>query len=487
MRIRAAQRTVWLVTFVALFGGVLCSCTHQERVGISPARSVSEHEPNVPVGTSTGKLDPIPRYGGYVLTATGMPQQRGAAYLWAKNTGTLVVYETFLRRYPDGADADYFRAQIRERFLPQEEEWREAWLLYSKMEIIDGAICDPGEGFILLGRPGGGRIPPFFYEDLITALKCSISRDRVGVTMSRVFPARFAQPEDPRKIPDEVYETSVEFFSEKLWNTHLAYLLFEGDRMLKTLAHGHDIFLREPVRSRIPGFATVVEMAAMEPDDPSRETGKYGRIWIELTSVRINTTEKKNVAMFSDVELEVRAESEHQPPMKFAAHLRKNYAKYGQEFPIFAEVERAARVVAIARWLAETYPEVAQKLVDDSYERATVFVPQVIPARIDIAQERPTYTSWLIGGVGFPYVNRNVVAKDVKIGDTLLESVEPKVLAARTGKEPAWEVPLGSGRDAKYVAWCVSEMKGKATERADLGEARRFADGNRLPQPPHAD
>ena len=66
--------------------------------------------------------------------------------------------------------------------------------------------------------------------------------------------------------------------------------------------------------------------------------------------------------------------------MKFAKHLRDNYSSYREEFSIFAEVERAARGLAIARWLAETYPEVAQKLVDGSYEHAKVFVPQVIPA-----------------------------------------------------------------------------------------------------------
>lgn len=211
--------------------------------------------------------------------------------------------------------------------------------------------------------------------------------------MNRVFPARYAQPENPRKPPHKVYETSVSFYSEKLWNTHLAYLLFEGDRMLKTLAHGYDIFLSEPVRSQVPGFLTIVEMAAQEPPAPDRDTGQYGRIWIELTTVKINTTEQRNVAMFSEVELEIRAESKHEPPTQFAAHLRDNFNAFELEFPIFAEVERAARVVAIARWLVETYPEVARKLVEDSYERASVFVPQVIPARIDFTHNLPNYQS----------------------------------------------------------------------------------------------
>ena len=58
--------------------------------------------------SSSAKIDPIARYGGYAVTAMGMPQDRGAAYLWAKNMGTLVAYETFLRKYSDGSDADSF-------------------------------------------------------------------------------------------------------------------------------------------------------------------------------------------------------------------------------------------------------------------------------------------------------------------------------------------------------------------------------------------
>jgi hypothetical protein len=456
MRIRSRQRIIWLATLATL-AAMLFSCARQERVGISPARNVPQREPNAPVGTPTGKLDPIPRYGGYVLTTTGMPQSRGTAYLWAKNTGTLVAYETFLRKYPDGEEADFFRSEIRTRFLPQEEEWHEAWLLYSKMEIIDGAICNPEEGFILLGRPGSGRLPPFFYEDLIVALKCSLAKEKVGVTMNRVFAARFKTPDDPRQPPYEEYETSVDFYSKTLWNTHVAYVLFEGDRMLKSLGSGYDLFLREPIRSKIPGFATEVEMEALQVRDPSGAsgTGQYGRVWIELTSVRINTTEQKNVAMFDDVQLEVRAESKYPPPVRFAKHIQENYKAYSEEFPIFGEVERTARVVAIARWLFETYPE--------------VFVPQVIPGRAILAHDEPTYRSWLIGGVYFPNVNRTQVAGQAKIGETTLDDAGPKVLQARKGNASAWEVPLGSGPREKYVAWCVSAMRPqvKAVARLD--------------------
>jgi len=465
----------WLVAALTFLTALESSCQSAGRIPISPAApsAVSSSLPDV--GPSTASLKPIPRYGGYVLTATGMPRDRYTAYLWAKNIGTLVAYETFLRKYPDGGYADFFRGEIRKRFIPTEEEWQSAWLLYSKMEIIDGVICDPEQGVILVGHQGNGRLAPFLYEDLITALKCALASETVGVTMSRVFPARNTTLENPADGPDGLaFETSVAFNSKILWNTHLAYILFEGDRALKTLSQGYDIFLGEPTRSKVPGFATVVEMAAQEPPG---ETGKYGRIWIELMSVKINTTEKKNVAMFSDVHLDVLAESKYDPPTRFAKHLQDHYAAYAEEFPIFGEVERSARTVAIAKWLAENYPEVAQKLVDTAYDNVKVFVPQVIPANSQLI-DTPLYREWLTGGVVFPYVNKTTVAGDAKIAETSLDTMSAKVLQARGNNQAAWEVQFGPNNTDKYIAWRVSGMKPDKATPVVADNTPQIARGN---------
>lgn len=442
---------------------IACGC--HENV---PIRSVDKPnqqtlEPNQPEAS----LRPIPRYGGTVLTTKAMPGDRSRAYLWAKNMGTLVAYETFLRRYPDGADADYFRQESRKRFVPTDEEWQEAWLLYSQLEIIDGAICDPTEGLIIIGRPGSGRLPPLFYDDLIAALRTVLAGEKVAVTMNRIFEARFAQDEDPTEYPYEAFETSVDFFSKKLWNTHLAYILFEGDRMLKSLSAGFDIFLGEPIRSSVPNFATQVEMeAGLPPPETMHEgRGEYGRVWIELTSVKINTTEAKNVAVFSDVQMEVRAESKHEPPIKFAKHIREHYDEYAGEFPIFGEVERAARIVAIARWLSQTYPSAAQKIVAESYEEVEVFVPQVIRARWDKTHKSRFKIYGLIGGVVFPDVNKYRVAPDAKVSDTELAKVQSTVLEARPDPDAlAWYVSLGRKQQDRYVAWNVSVPTDKRPE-----------------------
>ena len=452
------SQAVLLCLYIGLAMVILtCSCTKFGSVDIAPAKETEQTTTSI--DHSKAKLDPIARYGGYVLTTKGMPHGQSSAYRWTKNMGTLVAYETFIRRYPDGQYADSFREEIRKKFVPVEEEWQKAWMLYSQMETIEGAIVDPNEGFILLGRRGSGKLPPFFYEDLITALRCSIAGEKVGVTMNRIFEGR-TPPDNPKQY--RAYETSVDFYSKELWNSHLGYTLFEGDRMLKSLSHGFDIFLREEVRSRIPGFKTVIEMeAAQLKVKGGGGSSKYGRIWIELTSVGINTTEDRNVAILSGVTMEVRAESRHEPPIRFAKHIEDNYSEYGREFPVFAEVERAARVVAIARWLVKVFPEIAQRLVDDAYELARVYVPQIISARYDVTHKTYGFESGLIGGVVFPYVNKYTVSEDARINNTPLSHIQPTVMASRPNeKTKAWNLSFDDERQTKYIAWCVSAPKG---------------------------
>ena len=138
-------------------------------------------------------------------------------------------------------------------------------------------------------------------------------------------------------------------------------------------------------------------------------------------------------------------------------------------------MERAARLVSIARWLTEVYPEVAQALVDNSYESIKVFVPQVIDARTDFIRNTPTYKEWLIGGVVFPNVNKTVTAGGSKVGDTVLDDVAPKVLQGRKGDAPAWEVPMGKNSEDRFYAWKVSGMNPKPMQTSSRTEAPSLA------------
>ncbi|NIA15462.1 MAG: hypothetical protein GWP08_15470 [Nitrospiraceae bacterium] len=177
----------------------------------------------------------------------------------------------------------------------------------------------------------------------------------------------------------------------------------------------------------------------------------------------------RNVAMFSEVRMEVRAESKHTPPRTFAAHLRDHYDAYAAEFPIFGEVERSARVVAIARWLTKTYPSVAEKIVADAYEPVKVIVPQVIKARYDKTHDTPKGEQGLIGGVVFPNRNRYTLDPEARVSDTTLTNVPEAVMKARPDPHTfAWQVSLGKRPEDRYVAWNVTgrEPAGNQDQKA---------------------
>ncbi len=451
------RREAWIVVWLILW---IAGCNeHYGKVPMEQGQMDSGAPQNF---ADLHTINAVSRYGGTVLTAKGMPHGSYEAYLWAKNMGTLVAYETFLRRYPDGGHAKELRERIRTQFVPEDEQWREAWTLYSQMEVIGGAMVDPDVGVVLFGYKKTGKLSPFMFEDLVTALQCALVDDEVGVTMNRIFDARFQHDDTPEDYPYVTFETSVEFYSEKLHNTHLAYTLFEADRMLKSLGAGYDIFLREPIRSKIPGFKTEVEMAAAEPPQ-SMSTGssKYGRVWIELTNVKVFTTENRNVAAFNEFELEVRAESKHKGPMRFAKHIRENYAAYSEEFPIFDEVERAARIVAISRWLVKEHREIAQQLVDNVYSGVNVFVPQVIPARYVETHREANYRAGLIGGVVYPKINQYENSEIPVLGEDHLSVLPEFVLKQRPNDNvTAWYLDPGDKDkdiEKKWIAWNVRD------------------------------
>jgi len=161
--------------------------------------------------------------------------------------------------------------------------------------------------------------------------------------------------------------------------------------------------------------------------------------------------------MFSHEKMEAPAKRKYPAPLRFAKHLQDNYDKFAVEFPVFGEVERSARVVSIARWLAANYPEVARKLVDDAYVGVKVYVPQVIKAKWVKTHEGPTYVGGLIGGVTFPNVNRYADEPTTKIANTNLSDVPDTVMKSRP--EPtslAWQAQLGGDEKTRYTAWKIT-------------------------------
>jgi len=406
---------------------------------------------NEPMGTA-GSI----RHGGSVVVAKAMPDREYPAYLWAKHVGTLVAYEAFLRRYAHGTYAEEVRRRVQAEFVPKNQRWQESWRWYSRFEEIRGAICR-SEGVILLGKEGERRLPPFCHDDVLAALRTLLAGDRVGVTMNAIFPARFAQPSDPTTFPHIAHETSVQFYSTHLWNTHLAAVLFEGDRMLKSLSAGYDLFHGTQVRSSIDGFSSILEMARARAPMTWNGDPQYGRVWIEVTDVKLNTTEDKSAALFSDVRLVIRSESKHEPPRVFAKHIQDHYAEYAQEFVIFGEVERAARVVAIAQWLVDTFPDVARKLVQEGYEELSINVPRVIEAKYDRLHRNQSGEIGLIGGIVYNAANRYENAPEATVGDTRLMDLEQAVLRTRPHQaQDAWPVRFGTGPNDTYIAWTLS-------------------------------
>ncbi|MEW6619630.1 MAG: hypothetical protein AB1422_09920 [bacterium] len=57
--------------------------------------------------------------------------------------------------------------------------------------------------------------------------------------------------------------------------------------------------------------------------------------------------------MFDKIVMGVESESKYQAPEEFASFFENNYEEFAKEVPIYKELIRIAKFVAIARWLKD--------------------------------------------------------------------------------------------------------------------------------------
>jgi hypothetical protein len=222
---------------------------------------------------------------------------------------------------------------------------QEAYKAFAKLTNIDGAIWDSD-----LGRPilfaevteEDTSLPPIDLDDLMMAMKIINIGEDPGVSIE---PPAMGSP-SPSVIKSVPEHQSVRYIPDQINGTHLGLRLFEADRMLKALGFGKDPITLETVRCLVPGYKTLPQLAGKSEE---LTTGYFGRIWFKPKEVVL--IEDGNTILFCKILMGVESESPYPAPTEFANHFEKNYNQFANEKPIYKELIRIAKFVAIARWL----------------------------------------------------------------------------------------------------------------------------------------
>lgn len=140
--------------------------------------------------------------------------------------------------------------------------------------------------------------------------------------------------------------------------THFGWVMFEADRVLKTLTQGIDNETCEPVTSDVPDFKTMLQRRR---EHLVSQGSAYARFWFRPEVIRLVPSLDGKSMVFSEVTMRLDSESKyysdetfHDPAAEdFAQHFNEHYDEFAEEFPIFAELRQLAKIVAVLRWIAE--------------------------------------------------------------------------------------------------------------------------------------
>ncbi|MCX6031850.1 MAG: hypothetical protein NT169_21430 [Chloroflexi bacterium] len=332
------------------------------------------------------------------------------------------------------------------------------------LSVLEGAIYDPARRQLaLIGAPGAAAFEP---DDLRVALADVFAGNDAGPAVSI--------------DPGPTVGTMTVRFTGPVTNTHFGQVLFEADRLMKTLGLGQDNLTRQPVSATVPGYQTHLDLIVrLEGDKPSNAQPTWHRFWFVPTDMKVGLSANGRAMRFIDASLKVENEclDEYLKPLPgcrapaadaFAAHLTAHYDEYAAQFPILRQLKELGKLVSLAKWLRD------QKIPLDlawlnARGRAAVETPFTTPA-LTVTREisaTPTTatgtltiirTYSLYGGVKFQFENQyqsvpstGPVVETVALGAR--PSADTAAWAFTAGNQELRAVALSLEEEARIGVW----------------------------------
>lgn len=233
---------------------------------------------------------------------------------------------------------------------------------------LTGVAVDATTGRIVLLAEERGEIelPPLRLDDLVTVFR-SVYRHGDAPFLS-IDPDP-ANPTGPSMLVRHGPGTD---------DTYVGWVLFQADRVMKAYSLGFDNETEEPVRSRVEGYRSLLDLGF---SDPAGGEPVWERFWIVPASVRRARSQSGDLTLLDvrlkvdtermvlrDGRLETALDARPSPQAeRFAQWFSRHYGEIGREaflpppsesgleVPVafFAELERIAAVAAVAEALRD--------------------------------------------------------------------------------------------------------------------------------------
>lgn len=243
--------------------------------------------------------------------------------------------------------------------------WIELDNALQSLSALEGAHFDPETGRLTLFGTPASEPGPLRLEDLVTTLRAEFQQvESLGVTIDPV-------PENPTG-PWMI----VKFFGGAE-NTRFGQVMFESDRLLKTLGLGKHNETHEPVTSQVEGF---YPLPALNLGIDSPGSAIWSRFWISPSLDQfadndsrgkpiVSVSDDKNSIWFKHIQLFVLTEVMTNPndggrlvssggqqdkaSAYFANLLTAKYDEFAAEYPVLADLKELSKLLILADWIRQ--------------------------------------------------------------------------------------------------------------------------------------
>jgi hypothetical protein len=357
--------------------------------------------------------------------------------------------------------------------------WRAVGDALRNLETLEGASYDPRYGILTLrGKPCSGN-GPFHLDDLITALRAAFfEKESVGMTID-------PDPENPHgpTMP-------VKYFGGCA-NTGFGWVLFECDRLMKSLGNGEDNLSHIALTPSIKDFHNMLQLG-MGLNDSGKD--EWNRFWLTTDVLEgpdwrekpqrsngyqpvVFATEDQRSINFAHCRLYVRTEvmklengKLEKSPGKaskaaeyFANHINHYYDEYARLYPVFARAAALERLIVLAEWIEKTQIPMDLQFIRNYQPQVLV----VTPSRTKAATVSLETSERISGGVqrrimksygGVDLQPRTFFANDVK-GAAGREYAIIQNSTAQHKSDITWDVQTTEG-PSRVVALPTMDMVG---------------------------
>ena len=147
-----------------------------------------------------------------------------------------------------------------------------------ELTVLEGMTYDKASGQVILFGRNDPSVPPWSTDDLLVAFKSVYTSEEPWVSID----------------PGPTQGVMIGSYGEQIRDTHFGKVLFEADRLMKSLSLGKDNVTGAPVTSAVPGFKNLIDLSLLLKSGGMEESRH--RFWIVVEEMQLGqSSDRKSV------------------------------------------------------------------------------------------------------------------------------------------------------------------------------------------------